>query len=70
MSTIDRAADRVSATQPDSRPVDLRVDLAPHNPRELVLRNPVIAASGCFGYGVEYAGLIDIQRLGAIVSKG
>jgi dihydroorotate dehydrogenase (NAD+) catalytic subunit len=49
---------------------DLSVDLAPHNPRELRLRNPVIAASGCFGYGQEYAGAIDIQRLGAFVSKG
>ncbi|MDQ3657103.1 MAG: dihydroorotate dehydrogenase [Chloroflexota bacterium] len=49
---------------------DLRVDLAPRNPRELRLRNPVIAASGCFGYGQEYAGAIDVQRLGAFVSKG
>jgi dihydroorotate dehydrogenase (NAD+) catalytic subunit len=48
----------------------LVVDLAPDNPRELVLRNPIIAASGTFGYGVEYAGVIDIQSLGAIVSKG
>ena len=49
---------------------DLSVDLAPANPRELRLRNPVIAASGCFGYGEEYAGVIDVQRLGAFVSKG
>jgi dihydroorotate dehydrogenase (NAD+) catalytic subunit len=49
---------------------DLSVDLAPRNARELVLRNPVIAASGCFGYGEEYAGVIDVQRLGAFVSKG
>lgn len=49
---------------------DLSVDLAPHNPRELVLRNPVIPASGCFGYGLEYAGIVDVQRLGAFVSKG
>jgi dihydroorotate dehydrogenase (NAD+) catalytic subunit len=49
---------------------NLSVDLAPSNPRELVLRNPVIAASGCFGYGQEYAHLIDVQRLGAFVSKG
>jgi dihydroorotate dehydrogenase (NAD+) catalytic subunit len=49
---------------------DLSVDLAPLNPRELRLRNPVIAASGCFGYGEEYAGVIDVQRLGAFVSKG
>ncbi|MFN8591314.1 MAG: dihydroorotate dehydrogenase [Thermomicrobiales bacterium] len=48
----------------------LAVDLAPHNPRELRLRNPVIAASGCFGYGQEYAAVIDVQRLGAFVSKG
>lgn len=48
----------------------LSVDLAPHNPRELRLTNPVIAASGCFGYGQEYAGVIDVQRLGAFVSKG
>lgn len=48
----------------------LAVDLAPNNPRELRLRNPVIAASGCFGYGQEYAGVIDVSRLGAFVSKG
>jgi len=49
---------------------DLSVDLAPNNPRELVLRNPVIPASGCFGYGLEYGGILDVQRLGAFVSKG
>jgi dihydroorotate dehydrogenase (NAD+) catalytic subunit len=49
---------------------DLSVDLAPHNPRELVLRNPVIPASGCFGYGQEYASIIDVQALGAFCSKG
>lgn len=48
----------------------LQVDLAPNNPRELVLRNPVIPASGCFGYGQEYSHVIDIQRLGAFCSKG
>ena len=49
---------------------DLRVDLAPRNARELILRNPILAASGTFGYGTEYAGLVDVQSLGAIVSKG
>ena len=49
---------------------DLSVDLAPRNPRELRLTNPVIAASGCFGYGLEYAGVLDVQALGAFVSKG
>src|SRR2546422_2051697 len=36
----------------------------------LTLKNPLIAASGCFGYGVEYADLIDLASLGGIVSKG
>lgn len=54
-----------AATMPD-----LSVDLAPNNPRELVLQNPVIPASGCFGYGLEYSGIVDVQRLGAFVSKG
>jgi len=36
----------------------------------LVLKNPLIAASGCFGYGVEYAGVVDLSELGAIAVKG
>src|SRR5712675_898933 len=36
----------------------------------LELKNPLIAASGCFGYGVEYADVVDLAALGAIVSKG
>jgi len=36
----------------------------------LELKNPVMAASGCFGYGVEYADLVDLSSLGAIVTKG
>jgi dihydroorotate dehydrogenase (NAD+) catalytic subunit len=36
----------------------------------LGLKNPVIAASGCFGYGVEYADLVDLSSLGAIAVKG
>jgi dihydroorotate dehydrogenase (NAD+) catalytic subunit len=36
----------------------------------LRLKNPLIAASGCFGYGVEYADVVDLSSLGAIVSKG
>jgi dihydroorotate dehydrogenase (NAD+) catalytic subunit len=34
------------------------------------LQNPVIAASGTFGYGSEYAGFIDVSRLGGICTKG
>jgi dihydroorotate dehydrogenase (NAD+) catalytic subunit len=36
----------------------------------LTLKNPVIAASGCFGYGVEYAGAFDISSLGGVAVKG
>lgn len=36
----------------------------------LTLKNPLIAASGCFGYGVEYGDLIDLSSLGAVCVKG
>ncbi len=36
----------------------------------LTLRNPLMAASGCFGYGVEYARALDLSTLGAVVVKG
>jgi len=36
----------------------------------LRFKNPLIAASGTFGYGVEYEGLLDLSRLGGLVSKG
>lgn len=47
----------------------LRVNLAPGHPNELWLQNPVMVASGTFGYGTEYARLVDVERLGAVVSK-
>jgi dihydroorotate dehydrogenase (NAD+) catalytic subunit len=50
--------------------VDLSVQLAPKNRHGLRLANPVMTASGTFGYGTEYSQLFDIQRLGAIVCKG
>jgi dihydroorotate dehydrogenase (NAD+) catalytic subunit len=49
---------------------DLSVQLAPGNKRGLLLTNPVMTASGTFGYGDEYSQVFDIQRLGAIVCKG
>jgi dihydroorotate dehydrogenase (NAD+) catalytic subunit len=49
---------------------DMTVNLAPRNQRGLRLANPVITASGTFGYGHEMAELADIQRLGAIICKG
>ena len=46
--------------------VDLSVDLG----RGLVLPNPILVASGTFGYGVEYGEVVDVDRLGAICCKG
>jgi dihydroorotate dehydrogenase (NAD+) catalytic subunit len=37
---------------------------------KLKLQNPVMVASGTFGYGVEYAQLLDLNQLGALVVKG
>ncbi len=34
------------------------------------LQNPVLAASGTYGYGIEFAGLVDLNALGGIVVKG
>src|SRR3954464_9138138 len=36
----------------------------------LTLANPLIAASGCFGYGVEYADVVDLSSLGGVAVKG
>ncbi|MFN0071695.1 MAG: dihydroorotate dehydrogenase [Chloroflexota bacterium] len=44
----------------------LEVDLAPG----LRLRNPVLVASGTFGYGAEYRDVVDVDRIGAVISKG
>ena len=46
--------------------VDLSVDLG----RGLVLPNPILVASGTFGYGVEYGEVVDVNRLGGICCKG
>ena len=48
----------------------------PHKPNMSVdigglhLKNPVMTASGTFGYGEEYAPYVDINRLGAVIVKG
>jgi dihydroorotate dehydrogenase (NAD+) catalytic subunit len=34
------------------------------------LRNPVLAASGTFGYGIEFAELVDLNKLGGLITKG
>ncbi len=45
--------------------VDLSVKIG-----ALRLRNPILAASGTFGYGLEFAHLVDLSRLGGFVTKG
>lgn len=45
--------------------IDLRVSIGP-----LALANPVMSASGTFGYGREFAEFFDLKRLGAVVVKG
>jgi dihydroorotate dehydrogenase (NAD+) catalytic subunit len=46
-------------------PVDLSVNIG-----ALRLRNPIIAASGTFGYGLEFAHLVDLNKIGGFVTKG
>ncbi len=46
--------------------VDLAVDLG----RGLILPNPILVASGTFGYGIEYGDVVDVDRLGGICCKG
>lgn len=53
-----------SDRSPISSP-DLSVSLA-----EILLKNPVMTASGTFGYGIEFMPLMDLDRLGGIVVKG
>jgi dihydroorotate dehydrogenase (NAD+) catalytic subunit len=50
--------------------VSLQVDLAPGHKSGLLLRNPVMTASGTFSWGQEFAKHFDITALGAMVSKG
>ena len=48
----------------DPTEVDCRVDLG-----GLALRNPVLTASGTFGYGTEFAPFLDVTRIGGLVAK-
>ena len=54
----------VASVSPSDR-VDLSVQVG-----ALRLANPIITASGTFGYGVEFAHLVDLNRLGGFVTKG
>jgi dihydroorotate dehydrogenase (NAD+) catalytic subunit len=51
--------------QHDDSTVDLRVDIG-----SLVLSNPVMTASGTFGYAREFEQLVNLHRLGAVIVKG
>jgi dihydroorotate dehydrogenase (NAD+) catalytic subunit len=62
---------RIEAVPEPDRPVRsidpaLSVDVG----RGLVLPNPILVASGTFGYGIEYGDVVDVDRLGAICCKG
>jgi dihydroorotate dehydrogenase (NAD+) catalytic subunit len=48
-----------------ARAVDLSVQIG-----ALRLRNPILAASGTFGYGLEFSDLVNLNRLGGFVTKG
>lgn len=48
-----------------STPPNMRVEIA-----GVSLRNPVIAASGTFGYGVEFEDILSLDRIGAFITKG
>jgi dihydroorotate dehydrogenase (NAD+) catalytic subunit len=63
---VSRAATHASLVAIASEDVDLTVDLG----RGLVLPNPILVASGTFGYGVEYGDVVDVDRLGGICCKG
>src|SRR5262252_942788 len=52
-------------TRPDVPASDLEVRLGP-----LRLKNPILTASGTFGYGLEFTDFVDLSKLGGICTKG
>jgi len=59
------SSSRVSNRTPSAADVDLSVRVG-----TLQFRNPILAASGTFGYGIEFAHLVDLNKLGGFVTKG
>jgi dihydroorotate dehydrogenase (NAD+) catalytic subunit len=55
----------MTSSQPGKSPPDLSVSVA-----GIQLKNPVIAASGTFGYGVEFEDVVHLNKLGGFVVKG
>jgi dihydroorotate dehydrogenase (NAD+) catalytic subunit len=66
VEAVPAPARRAPATGSSTQDVDLTVDLG----RGLVLPNPILVASGTFGYGIEYGDVVDVNLLGAICCKG
>jgi dihydroorotate dehydrogenase (NAD+) catalytic subunit len=60
---LRRTADRVGGRPGTLMDLSVRIG-------SLTLPNPLIAASGCFGYGVEYADVVDLSSLGGVAVKG
>ena len=54
-----------TVTAKASKGPDMRVNIA-----GVELRSPVIAASGTFGYGVEFEEIVSLNKIGAFVTKG
>ncbi len=62
---------RVEAVaEPERAPAVVEVDLSVDLGRGLILPNPILVASGTFGYGIEYGDVVDVDRLGGICCKG
>lgn len=55
----------MSSGPSERQPTDMRVSFA-----GIELKNPVIAASGTFGYGVEFEDVVELNKLGGLVVKG
>ena len=68
---LDKPNDTVAGIkiQPSREPLTTEPDLSV-NIAGVIFPNPVIASSGTFGFGTEYASLFDVNRLGGISSKG
>lgn len=60
------APDQPSVPPSADRPIELAVEIG----RGLWFQNPVIAAAGTFGFGVEHVALLDVNRLGAVCTRG
>src|SRR6202051_4801503 len=52
-------------TQSSRAALDMRVNVA-----GIALKNPILAASGTFGYGVEFEDIVSLENLGGFVVKG